>query len=76
MRMTIDSRIAGARYEFWAPDQGGYVRLEFGDRIGTLGSQICDGGGFTGSTIWSTPASFADDCRRWYRQHLRVEGYR
>jgi hypothetical protein len=71
MRTTIKSRKTGETFDFWAPDNGGYVRLESDGREGTLGYQICSGGGFTGSTISCTQDSFKTDCRRWYRSYTR-----
>ena len=72
MRLTIRSRNDGD-FKFWAPDCGGYIRLESEGRPGTLGDQICDGGEFIGSTL-STNGSvlmFESICRRWYRQYRR-----
>ena len=45
-----------------------YVFLELGDRHGTLGRQICDGGGFMGSTITANPETLRAECRKWLRQ--------
>jgi hypothetical protein len=58
-------------FSFWAPDSGGYVRLESDGKIGTLGRQICDGGCFSGDTVRATPENFKSTCRRWYRSHTR-----
>ena len=69
--MTIKSRKLDQNLTFFMPDDGGYVRLEGEHTHGALGRQICDGGDFKGSTISSTPGSFAQDCRRWYRQRIR-----
>ena len=79
MRFTIKSRKFGDQ-DFWAnqkePQPGricsAYVYLE--DRgPGTTGSQICEGGGFMGSTVScdGTPEGLERAARRWWRQHLR-----
>lgn len=59
-------------FDFWAPDTGGYVRLESDDKTGVFGRQICAGGGFLGSTLSCSPASFDQVCRRWYRAYMRA----
>jgi hypothetical protein len=64
MRITIKSK-AQIEYSFWAPDNGGYVRLEGKNAPGTVGQQICRGGGFSGSTISCTPDNFRAVCRKW-----------
>ena len=69
--LTINSRKLGREYTFYMPPSGGYVRLENGSNHGTLGTQICYGGGFRGNTIpCATDAEFREECRRWYRQHM------
>lgn len=72
MRYTIKSRNEGL-FEFWAPSNGGYVRLESDGRPGTLGRQICDGGGFMGNTLSCSnrPSDFEAVCKKWYRQYRR-----
>lgn len=71
MRLTIKSKVLAREFEFWAPDNGGYVRLEDGANHGTLGTQICYGGGFRGQTVSvDDKAEFERECRAWYRQHL------
>lgn len=69
---TIKTRAHGDK-TFFVPDQGGYVRLESGGNHGTLGKQICYGGGFRGNTITADAASLEVVARKWWRQHLRVE---
>jgi hypothetical protein len=66
-RITINTRDIGL-LEFWVPDNGGYVRLECGDRHGTLGRQICEGGGFMGSTLMADENTLAWVTRRWNKQ--------
>lgn len=54
MRYTINS--ASTKFEFFAPDSGGYVRLESPGHPGTLGAQICRDGGLEGSTLRCGPS--------------------
>lgn len=81
MRYTIKSRKHGNQ-DFWAnakEQQPGrvmsaYVFLE--DKgPGTLGSQICEGGSFSGNTVTcnGTPEGLEKAARQWWRQHLRSE---
>lgn len=72
MRFTINSTRFG-EHTFFMPDNGGYVRLECGAQHGTLGQQICNGGGFRGYTVVAMPGTFQREVRRWWRQHLRRE---
>lgn len=69
-RMTIKTRDQGT-LQFFVPDAGGYVRLESDAQPGTLGRQICEGGGFTGSTLQATPETLATVARRWWKQRQR-----
>jgi hypothetical protein len=71
MNLTIKSKRLRRDFDFFAPPGGGYVRLERGNRHGTLGDQICDGGHFMGNTLRASEESFERVCRRWYRAHLR-----
>jgi hypothetical protein len=50
MNVTIKTRDFGT-LSFYCPADGGYVRIESRNRHGTLGKQICHGGGLMGSTI-------------------------
>lgn len=69
---TIKSRKLNRDFDFFMPDSGGYVRLENGANHGTLGEQICYGGGFRGNTILcSSEDEFKAECRRWYRAHIQ-----
>jgi hypothetical protein len=70
MHTTINSRIYGPQ-TFWMPDTGGYIRLERGANHGTLGTQICEGGGFRGATLCATPDTFEQVVRRWWKQRMR-----
>jgi hypothetical protein len=79
MRLTIRAKqeietLEGTErpvFHFWAPDDGGYVRLEGDGRPGTLGQQICAGGEMSGSTVYCNPRNFEGICRRWYRAYMR-----
>jgi hypothetical protein len=70
MRFTIKSRNEGD-FNFWCPDNGGYIYLELEGKPGTLGKQICHGGGFFGSTMSCSnrPSDFEATCRYWYRKY-------
>lgn len=73
---TIHSRKLNRDFTFNAnlddsqPHNSKYVRLEWDGKTGTLAPQICYGGGFTGNTVSSTPATFKRDCLTWYRQYM------
>jgi len=73
MRFSINSRVLNETFDFWAPDNGGYVRLEKGHNIGTLGHQICHEGRLSGSTVSCAGSQdeFERICRNWYRSHMR-----
>ena len=74
MNTTITSRKLGQTFHFFAPNGGGYIHLTTENRPGTLGAQICEGGGFRGSTIRCTDEDdFKAECRRWVRQHVAAE---
>lgn len=72
MRFTINSTKVGER-EFFMPDNGGYIRVVTNERPGTLGKQICRGGGFMGNTLTATPENFEDVCRRWHKDNIRYD---
>lgn len=71
-RITINTRDTG-KLEFWVRDEGGYVRLEEGANHGTLGKQICEGGGFMGNTLSATPETLGKVVRRWNAQRRALE---
>lgn len=71
-RFTIKTRNHGEK-TFFVPPGGGYVRLERSGRTGTLGEQICYGGGFRGNTISATEDTLETEARRWWRQYLAHE---
>lgn len=66
-RFTIKTRDVGA-LDFWVRDGGGYVRLEGPNRSGTLGTQICEGGGTRGSTLTANESTLPAVARRWNAQ--------
>ena len=69
--LTLKSRKLGREFSFFMPDGGGYVRLERSANHGTLGTQICYGGGFRGNTIrCDDDAEFKREVRRWYRDYI------
>lgn len=72
MRLQIKSRKTGEVFNFWAPDEGGYIRLETDNNIGILGQQICESGKKVGNTLTCSRDSFSSNCRRWYRQHMKA----
>ena len=70
MELVIKSRKLKEQFVFIMNFEGGYIR-----RLSECGSsQICEGGGFRGDTIRSSPARFKADCRRWYRAYMRGRG--
>mgnify|MGYP003658299310 CR=1 FL=1 len=69
-QLTIKSRLLNREFTFFMPDGGGFIRLEDGRNHGTLGTQICRGGGFKGETLeGSDEYDFKSKCLNWYRQH-------
>jgi hypothetical protein len=71
-RFTIKTRTNGDM-EFWVRDEGGYVRLESDGCTGTLGRQICEGGGFMGATVMADAQSLEAKARRWYRAYRSAQ---
>lgn len=70
--LIIKSRKTGEEFSFWMNGDAGYIYLERPGLPGCLGSQICQGGGFSGSTLRAdSEADFENTCRRWYRAHMR-----
>lgn len=69
MELTINTHKHG-KISFWMDDRGGYIYLQYPDRPGQLGQQICTGGRFTGSTVSATPETFEKACRRWHKRRL------
>lgn len=67
-RFTIRTRTNG-NMTFFVPNSGGYVYLESAGRYGTLGKQICEGGGFSGNTITADEQTIEAKARRWYRAY-------
>lgn len=73
-RFTIKPRIGTVgELEFFVPDAGGYVRLESAGKPGTLGRQLCAGGGFSGNTLTASETTLPSVARRWYRQWRQAQ---
>lgn len=72
MRTTIETKSEGT-LSFWASesDSTHYVYLE-GSGKGILGRLICQGGGFSGTTVTcdGTEDGLRRAARKWWRQHL------
>lgn len=62
----------GREWTFSRPGRG-YVYCDFGNprRPGTLGTQICYGGGTRGNTIHNTTDGWVDDCKKWLADYRR-----
>ncbi|EKA7659290.1 hypothetical protein OL397_004464 [Salmonella enterica] len=75
MNFTIKSRKTGEIFNFFAPDNAGNVRLESEGYPGTLGMEICNGGGFMGIPLScaGTEEDLARVARRWYRQYMEAQ---
>ena len=71
-RIIIKTRKEG-EMSFFCPASGGYVWLESEGRPGTLGQQICEGGGFMGSTLSAKEETLGDVARKWLRQRRACE---
>lgn len=75
MEMTIKSRKLAQSITFSRPGSS-YIYADLNGQPGTLGRQICDGGGTMGSTLsydGASQAEFERICRRWYRAYMRAE---
>jgi hypothetical protein len=70
MEYTIKSRKFNRTVTFSRPG-GHYIYVDWNDKPGTLGYQICDGGDLMGSTIsysGNSPSAFEAICKRWWRK--------
>lgn len=75
MQMQIKSRKLGLTIIFSRPGSS-YIFADLNGKSGSLGTQICSGGGTMGSTLMysgNDQKSFDAICRRWYRAHIRGE---
>jgi len=75
MELKINSRKLGRTITFSRPGSS-YIFADLNGKSGTLGCQICRGGGTMGSTLsysGDDQAQFEAICRRWYRAHVRQE---
>ena len=66
-RIIIKTRQEG-EMSFWCKADGGYVWLERPGKPGTMGDQICEGGGFRGSTLSASEKTLGYVARKWLRQ--------
>lgn len=74
MQLTIKSRKLNREITFSRPGKG-YIFADLNGKSGTLGNQICHGGGTMGSTIsysGDDQSQFETICRRWYRSFISV----
>lgn len=72
---TIHSRKLGRDLTFSRPGSG-YIYVDINGQPGTLGKQICYGGGFIGATMsysGDSQESFDTICRSWWRAFLKTE---
>ena len=69
--LTINSRKLGRPVTFSQPGKN-YVYVDLNGKPGTLGLQICEGGGFSGVTIMASSKSFERRCRSWFAAYLRA----
>jgi len=70
MKLTIKSRKDGTAITFSRPGKY-YIFADLNGKPGTLGQQICHGGGTMGNTIsyeGDDEERFKEICRKWYRQ--------
>ena len=71
MRHTINSRKYG-KLDFYMPDNGGYIRLESGNKHGILADQICVNGSYMGSTLYAVDETdFIKKVKSWHNARLR-----
>ena len=71
MELTIKSKKLGKTITFSRPGTG-YIYADLNGNSGTLGKQLCEGGGTMGSTLsysGEDEKEFAAICRRWYRAY-------
>ena len=72
MKLTINSTKYGKEIEFSRPGNH-YIYVDLNGKPGSLGNQICYGGGCTGDTIGYSgddDEKFEKICRRWWKSHL------
>ena len=70
---TINSRKLERTLTFSRPGKY-YIFVDLNRQPGTLGNQICHGGGLLGNTISYSGEDqdvFERICRRWYRAYIR-----
>jgi hypothetical protein len=72
MNMTINSRKLNRKITFSIPGSS-YICVDLNGKAGSLGNQICRGGGITGSTLsyaGSDQKEFEKICRGWFRSYI------
>lgn len=75
MEMQIKSRKLGRTITFSRPGSS-YIYADLNGQPGTLGVQICRGGGTMGNTLsydGDDQGQFDAICRRWYKSYIRDE---
>ena len=75
MELTIKSRKLNSAITFSRPGSH-CIYANLNGQSGTLGNQICDGGGTMGNTIGFSgddQEQFEKICRRWYKSYIRNE---
>lgn len=73
--VQIKSRKLGRTITFSRPGSS-YIYADLNGQPGTMGKQICRGGGTMGSTLsydGDDQEQFEAICRRWYRAHIRMD---
>lgn len=72
MELKITSRKTGLTITFSRPGKE-YIWADLNGKSGTLGLQICHGGGTEGSTMsysGEDQVEFEAICRRWYKAYM------
>lgn len=72
MEYTINSKKLGKKITF-SSQNSGYIFVDTNGKPGLLGDQICQGGKFTGPTLFHIGEDeelFKKICKRWYKKHV------
>lgn len=75
MELTIKSRKLNQEITFSRAGNY-YIYVDLNGKPGSLGRQICEGGGLMGDTIGyrgESESRFEAICRRWYKAFIRNE---
>lgn len=73
METTINSRKLDSKITFSVPGSG-YIYVDLNGQPGTLGNQICRGGGLSGSTMsysGNDPVIFKKICQNWLKSYYK-----